>query len=262
MNSDIRKFIFKDLQTVEGYLDPPDALVFLALLQAQSAQGLRGGVAEIGVFYGRSYFLFRKVCGDDEKILAIDLFDIDQNADGATTQYDRFIENGARLHLPVDQNLVVRGDSTQLRPKEIVERIGNTRFFSIDGGHMLHHVTSDSVLALDTLAPHGIIAFDDTFNPAWPEVTVGVTDFLRQRQDELAAFCMTKYKTYVCRRVSRLLLPHHRRSPGPVRLRSCRDGFPRLEGSKIAQSHGPPDGLSNDGQVRHAIPFGTGLSLT
>lgn len=200
MNSDIRKFIFKDLQTVEGYLDPPDALVFLALLQAQSAQGLRGGVAEIGVFYGRSYFLFRKVCGDDEKILAIDLFDIDQNADGATTQYDRFIENGARLHLPVDQNLVVRGDSTQLRPKQIVERIGNTRFFSIDGGHMLHHVTSDSVLALDTLAPHGIIAFDDTFNPAWPEVTVGVTDFLRQRQDELAAFCMTKYKTYVCRR--------------------------------------------------------------
>lgn len=200
MNADIRKFIFKDLQTVEGYIDPPDALVFLALLQAQNAHQLSGGIAEIGVFYGRSYFLFRKVCGSSEKILAIDLFDIDQEADETVTQYSRFIENGERLHLPVDQDLLIRGDSTQLRPEDITGKIGQTRFFSIDGGHMLHHVVSDSALALDTLAPHGIIAFDDTFNPAWPEVTVGVTDFLRQRQDELATFCMTKYKTYVCRR--------------------------------------------------------------
>ncbi|TNM62749.1 class I SAM-dependent methyltransferase [Aliirhizobium smilacinae] len=200
MNGDIRKFIFKDLQTVEGYIDPPDALVFLALLQAQNTHGLSGGVAEIGVFYGRSYFLYRKVCGDKEKILAIDLFDIDQSGGETVTQYDRFIENGERLGLPVDQDLVICGDSTQLRPTDITEKIGTTRFFSIDGGHMLHHVTSDSVLALDALAPHGIIAFDDTFNPAWPEVTVGVTDFLRERQDELATLCMTKYKTYVCRK--------------------------------------------------------------
>ena len=200
MNGDIRKFIFKDLQTVEGYIDPPDALVFLTLLLAQSTQGLSGGVAEIGVFYGRSYFLFRKVCKGDEKILAIDLFDIDQSAGEAVTQYSRFLENGQRLGLPIDQDLVIKGDSTQLRPDDIIGKIGRTRFFSIDGGHMLHHVVSDSILALDTLAPHGIIAFDDTFNPAWPEVTVGVTDFLRQRQDEFAVFCMTKYKTYVCRK--------------------------------------------------------------
>ncbi len=200
MNGDIRKFIFKDLQTVEGYIDPPDALVFLTLLQAQNTQGLSGGVAEIGVFYGRSYFLFRKVCGNSEKILAIDLFDIDQSANDTVSQYGRFLENGEKLGLPVDEALVIRGDSTKLRPEDITGKIGQARFFSIDGGHMLHHVISDSALALDTLAPHGIIAFDDTFNPAWPEVTVGVTDVLRQRQDELAAFCMTKYKTYVCRR--------------------------------------------------------------
>ncbi|MGA1833514.1 class I SAM-dependent methyltransferase [Rhizobium wenxiniae] len=200
MNGDIRKFIFKDLQTVEGYIDPPDALVFMALLQAQSAHALSGGIAEIGVFYGRSYFLFKKVCGTSEKILAIDLFDIDQKAGETVTQYRRFIDNGERLNLPVDQDLVISGDSTQLRPDEIVGKIGHTRFFSIDGGHMLHHVSADSMLALSTLAPHGIIAFDDTFNPAWPEVTVGVTDFLRERQHELATFCMTKYKTYVCRK--------------------------------------------------------------
>lgn len=200
MNANLRKFIFHDLQTVEGYIDPPDALVFLSLLQAQKESGLSGGIAEIGVFYGRSYFLFKKVCNGSDGVLAIDLFDIGQAADGSGTQYNRFIENGRRLGLPVDEELIIKGDSTQLLPGEITEKIGRTRFFSIDGGHMLHHVVADSTLATDTLADHGIIAFDDTFNPAWPEVTVGVSDFLRERSDTFATFCMTKYKTYVCRR--------------------------------------------------------------
>ncbi len=200
MMTNLRKFIFDDLQTVEGYIDPPDALVFLSLLQAQSDHGMAGGVAEIGVFYGRSYFLFKKVCNGDDKVLAIDLFDIAQPSGDGETQYDRFVGNGRRLGLPVDEDLIIRGDSTQLQPANITDKIGRTRFFSIDGGHMLHHVISDSVLAMDTLADHGIIAFDDTFNPAWPEVTVGVADFLRERRESFAPFCMTKYKTYVCRR--------------------------------------------------------------
>jgi hypothetical protein len=200
MNGNLRKFIFQDLQTVEGYIDPPDALVFLSLLQSQNDSGLTGGVAEIGVFYGRSYFLFRKICNGGDKVLAIDLFDIDQHGNESVTQYDRFLENGVRLGLPVDEGLIIKGDSTRLDPSEITGRIGRPRFFSIDGGHMLHHVAADSMLAVETLADHGIIAFDDTFNPAWPEVTVGVADFLRHRQDSFVAFCMTKYKTYVCRR--------------------------------------------------------------
>ncbi len=200
MNSSIRKFIFDDLQQIDGYIDPPDALVFLSLLQAQTGHGFAGGLAEIGVFYGRSYFLLKKIGADTDRVLAIDLFDMDQNIEGEPGQYQRFIDNGVRLGLGVDEDLVIKGDSTRLRPQEITEKVGRIRFFSIDGGHMLHHVASDSALATETLADHGIIAFDDTFNPAWPEVTVGVADFLRERKDTFSAFCMTKYKTYVCRR--------------------------------------------------------------
>lgn len=198
MNSALRKFIFHDLQTVEGYIDPPDALVFLSLLQAQKNNGLEGGIAEIGVFYGRSYFLLKKI-GDDDKILAIDLFDIDQEEGGAESQYSRFLDNGRRLGLSVDEDLIITDDSTRLQADDIIGRIGRTRFFSIDGGHMLHHIAADSRLATETLAEHGIIVFDDTFNPAWPEVTVGVSDFLRERKETFSPFCMTKYKTYVCR---------------------------------------------------------------
>ncbi|MES5098962.1 class I SAM-dependent methyltransferase [Agrobacterium sp. BA1120] len=199
MNVNDRKFIFHDLQKVEGYIDPPDALVFTSLLHVQQRKSLKGGVAEIGVFYGRSYFLLRKAVGNDGDVLAVDLFDLD-DADGECRQYERFLDNGNRLNLKVDESLVIKGDSTQLTPDEVLEKVGRVRFFSIDGGHMLHHVLADSKLAMDVLADHGVIAFDDTFNPQWPEVTVGVSDFLRQHGDDFSAFCMTKYKTYVCRR--------------------------------------------------------------
>lgn len=199
MNSSLRKFIFSDLQTIDGYIDPPDALVFMTLLQSQMGKHFGGGIAEIGVYYGRSYFLMRKICGERQPILAIDLFDMNEGEDGQPLQYQRFVENGRRLGLAVDQDLVIRGDSAALRPSELMDKVGPIRFFSIDGGHMLHHVMSDSALATGALADHGIIAFDDTFNPAWPEVTVGVSDFLRQQEGRYTAFCMTKYKTYVCR---------------------------------------------------------------
>ncbi len=199
MNVHDRKFIFHDLQKIDGYIDPPDALVFSCLLAAQNRQAYSGGVAEIGVFYGRSYFLLRKIAGPDAKVLAVDLFDLEEGADGLS-QYEAFLENGKRLNVRIDEDLVIRGDSTRLTAEDITDKVGKVRFFSIDGGHMLHHVLSDSALAMSVLSDHGVIVFDDTFNPQWPEVTVGVADFLRAQGGAFQAFCMTKYKTYVCRR--------------------------------------------------------------
>ncbi|NRF11826.1 class I SAM-dependent methyltransferase [Agrobacterium pusense] len=195
-----RRFIFQELRSVEGYIDPPDALVFKALLQAQTKSALSGGIAEIGVYYGRSYFLLRKFAQSQEKVLGVDLFDLDPPQDGSLDQYERLMENGRRLGFTMDRDLIIKGDSTRLTPDDITSRIGPARFFSIDGGHHLHHVLADAKLAMEVIAPHGIIVFDDTFNPAWPEVTVGVADFLRTHGHSLVCFCMTKYKTYVCHR--------------------------------------------------------------
>ncbi len=195
-----RRFIFQELRSVEGYIDPPDALVFKALLQAQTKSALSGGIAEIGVFYGRSYFLLRKFAQSHEKVLGVDLFDLDPPQDGSLDQYERLMENGRRLGFTMDRDLIIKGDSTRLTPDDITSRIGPARFFSIDGGHHLHHVLADAKLAMEVIAPHGIIVFDDTFNPAWPEVTVGVADFLRTHGHSLVCFGMTKYKTYVCHR--------------------------------------------------------------
>ncbi|QFY61798.1 class I SAM-dependent methyltransferase [Rhizobium grahamii] len=193
MDREARRFIFHTLQSVNGYIDPPDALVFLSLLRCQAAENLAGAVAEIGVYYGRSYFLLRYICGNDEQIVAIDSFDAAQG------QYADFLENGRRLGLTVDEDTVIQSDSTVLTVGDISKKAGAVRFFSVDGGHLLHHVASDSKLAAGCLADHGIIVFDDTFNPTWPEVTVGVADFLRRQEGAFSPFCITKYKTYVCR---------------------------------------------------------------
>lgn len=200
MTSTIRNFIFGDMPTIEGYLDPADALVFLSLLECQKARNLAGTIAEIGIFYGRSYFLLRKITAPENKVLAIDLFDRGPFSNGLSDQYRRFLDNGRLLELPVDESLVITNDSTKLKPEDITGKVGHVRFFSIDGGHTLAHVAADSLLAKSVLADHGVIVFDDTFNPAWPDVTVGVADFLRENRATFSAFCITKYKTYVCKR--------------------------------------------------------------
>ncbi|WFU03174.1 class I SAM-dependent methyltransferase [Rhizobium sp. CB3171] len=198
--SNIRKFIFHELRSVEGYIDPPDALVYLSILERQRGHGLGGGIAEIGVYFGRSYFLLKKITSPEDRVLGIDLFDIGEMSNGVSEQYRTFIENGERLGLPVDEDLLFVGDSAELSPKDVASKVGKVRFFSIDGGHTLSNLKADIHLAKETIADHGVIVFDDTFNPAWPEVTVGVADFLRDNDEIFSAFCMTKYKTYVCRR--------------------------------------------------------------
>jgi hypothetical protein len=193
------KFIFHDLRKINGYLDPADALLFVSILEAQGRNSFSGGIAEIGVFYGRSFFLLKRLARVDEKVLAIDLFDIGRVRDGKTHQLRMFLENGRNLGLPVDEELVIVGDSTKLVAADIIRMTGRLRFFSVDGGHNLRHVEADSLLACETLADFGVIAFDDTFNPEWPEVTVGVTDFLRAKAGQFVAFCISNKKTYVCR---------------------------------------------------------------
>lgn len=90
MLPNIRKFIFHDLRSVEGYIDPPDALVYLSILEWQKQNNLDGGIAEIGIYFGRSYFLLKKIVGPDASVLGIDLFDIGEMSDGISEQYRLF----------------------------------------------------------------------------------------------------------------------------------------------------------------------------
>jgi hypothetical protein len=197
MTDHIKAAIFHKLPKVKGYMDVLDAFVFTQTAAAHEAMKAEGAVAEIGVFFGRSLFLLREIYGTD-KILGMDLFDIPAEG-GNLAQIDQILAYSDRFEFGVTRDMLLQADSTKLKPETILDAIGPVKFFSVDGGHMLHHVECDSLLADTVLTDEGVIAFDDSFNPEWPEVTAGIIDFLRSHPD-YATFCISDKKLYVCRK--------------------------------------------------------------
>jgi len=187
----LRRFVDNRLYRIKGFLHPIDAMIFSDLLDFQMSQGISGSVAEIGVFYGRSFALLASAIADDETALGIDLYDIDGQLEYVNrTLNDEGVLQKCTLHV---------GSSMDIQPSEISRQVGPVRFFSVDGGHERPFVEYDSMLALDALSSDGIIAFDDFFNSQYPDVTLAVVKFLEDHAD-VSPFCITKNKLYVCRR--------------------------------------------------------------
>jgi Methyltransferase domain len=194
MDNSLRSIIFSKLPKVKGYLDTLDALVYAELSKAQARSAAAGSIVEIGVFFRRSLFLLHQL-DLEAPVLGIDLFDIPAH-DGYLMQKEQVIAFSRKFNFGISGDMLLTADSTRLAPDWIVDRIGPVKIFSIDGGHELHHVAKDAELASQVLTDDGVIIFDDSFNPMWPEVTVGIIDFLRE-QPQYATFCITDKKLYV-----------------------------------------------------------------
>jgi hypothetical protein len=220
----IRGYIFRQMSNVPGYMDPSDALLFSAILTHQNREKLAGGAAEIGVYFGRSYFLLRKLMLDGERVFAADLFSIGAHPNKMSDQYRSFLRSARKLGLEIDESLIHRGDSRALSGDDVAAKVGPVRFFSIDGGHMLEHVKHDSIVARDSLAEHGVIAFDDAFNFEWPEVALGLFQFLQDNDDYLP-FASTQKKTYICHK------SFHQRYLEVVERAADLSGFHRKKGT-------------------------------
>ena len=131
----------------------------------------------------------------------MDLFTDDAlNAGTASAGRDRaFFEHARRFGVTLDEAEVLKGDSCAMSPDDILERVGAVRLFSVDGGHLYHHVDNDLRLADATLHDKGVIAVDDFCNATWPEVTFATFDVLKAARDSLAPAVLTKNKLYVSR---------------------------------------------------------------
>jgi hypothetical protein len=163
-------------------------MIYLDILEFQESQGYTGAVAEIGVFYGRSFALLAKAITADEEALGIDLYDID----GQLAYVKKIVVDESL------RNCTLRvGSSMEITSPEITAMVGDIRFFSVDGGHEQTCVAYDSELSFGCLSPDGVIAYDDFFNPRYPDLTVAVLEFIEKH--EVTAFCISRNKLYVCR---------------------------------------------------------------
>ncbi|MCK5756630.1 MAG: class I SAM-dependent methyltransferase, partial [Mycobacterium sp.] len=182
---------------VRGWVQPEVFALVKLLDERQRALGVRGGAAEIGVHHGQLLIGLDLLLREDEKSVAIDIFeDQDLNVDkSGRGDRARFEANVARFGDPA-RVAVHSGDSTLVSPDELRRMVdGDVRLFSVDGGHTENVVYSDMLLAEETLAKGGVVIADDVFNFAWPEVVTGTLRYL-ERPDALRPFAIGYNKVF------------------------------------------------------------------
>ncbi len=190
MNTSLRQFVDTRLYRIKGFMHPADAVIFASILDFQNKQNMGGSAAEIGVFFGRSFALMAlNAKSRGEKAIGIDLFDIPGQRS--------YVESILEKEKLTDASVLRAANSQDITGEQFVSEYGKLRFFSIDGGHELHHIENDTTIAIKALAPHGVIAFDDFLNSQYPDLSVGIIDALRSHKDSLVPFCISKAKLYV-----------------------------------------------------------------
>lgn len=195
----LRNYLGRQIYSINGYLKSLDARLIVALAGWQTSNKITGGLAEIGVHHGKLFFLLALSRQAGEKSLAIDLFEDDEM--NASTRFGgrsrAFSTHAARLNVTLESTEVQKADSLTLTADDILSRVARVRIFSVDGGHLYHHVAHDLPLALSTLAPGGVIIVDDFCNSEWPEVTSATYDFVRAQDGKIVPAILTRNKLYL-----------------------------------------------------------------
>lgn len=184
---------------IDGWMYQTTALAMMELLWLQEETGLGGNIAEIGVHHGCSALALVAAARPDETLIAIDLFDrqglnVDHSGAGSLAAFQQHL----RYLFPRANVEMISKSSVEARGAEKDHGLTDLRFFSIDGGHTLALTLNDLEIADASLAPHGIAALDDVFNPSWPGVVSGLFAFLARRPD-LVPFAILPNKVFLCR---------------------------------------------------------------
>lgn len=195
---DLDRYLRKEIHGVAGYLATIDAEAIAALGKFQSANGVKGDLCELGVHHGRLFFILAHLRAAGEKALPVDLFLDGAGNDNAIHRgRDKaFFNHLERFRIQLDD--VLTANTLELKPEDLLVKIGKARIVSVDAGHLYDEVANDLRLARDILTDDGVIIADDYFNIYWPDVTTATNDFLAQNSD-FAPFLITPGKLYICR---------------------------------------------------------------
>lgn len=173
-----------EVDSVEGWLNPTAAMAMMELLWYQEAHNCAGGVAEIGIYHGKSFLALVAAARATDSLFAIDLFEKQElNVDGSGSG-DRgaFIANLGRFFPEADVEIIAE---TSMRLWELQDKLQlrDLRFMSIDGGHTAQLTANDLRFADHSLSPDGVCMLDDVLKPRWTGVLTGLFEFLRTNGD-------------------------------------------------------------------------------
>lgn len=193
---------FKDNYTnIEGWMQQDIIPSAILLDSFQKNVGITGGVAEIGVHHGRFFILLHNLLQKEECSFAIDLFENQQdNIDcSGKGSKDVFLSNLAKFSENIHRAKLIQGDSLSMTPQQLMDyECKGIRLFSIDGGHTAEHTVNDIRLAIDLMAPGGVIFIDDYYNPHWPGVHIGVNRYFALDTPKFVPFAYRRDKLLLC----------------------------------------------------------------
>jgi len=189
-------FYKNNFAQIKGWLFLDFVDILIKLDQFQSENEIQGNLAEIGVYEGKLFILLYLLANNDDKVLAVDLFDrqdLNYDKSGFGCTFENFINNiKIYCHSDAPKLETILGDSSAMLAKDYIDKCKNNfkfRIFSIDGSHRPRETMIDLANAVESLVPGGIIIIDDFFNPEWPGVMDGVTQFLRENKT-VKPFCI------------------------------------------------------------------------
>jgi hypothetical protein len=162
-------------QKVKGMSSRTAAMISCRLMRDQTEAGIRGHLAEIGVYEGR-FFIGLALCTlPNERAVAIDVFDWPDSG-----VIDRFLGNCAENGVDTQKVTAHKMSSAEMTTSALRALTGGPiRFMHIDGAHGYDAVAHDLRLVKPLLHTGGILCLDDVLHPQFPELTVAVSDFLK-----------------------------------------------------------------------------------
>jgi hypothetical protein len=183
---------------VEGWLDPYSAEVIAELGRFQAANRIAGSVGEIGVHHGRLFILLRLLRRPREQSVAIDVFEnqdlnVDSSGRGDLAKFKANVERWSGG----EDLIVIERSSLNVTPKELIDKAGQFRLFSVDGGHTEECAYNDLSLAEAVLAENGVIILDDFSNHHWPSVAAGAARFFLDGATRARPFATSPNKMYI-----------------------------------------------------------------
>jgi len=197
----IERYLGRGMHRVGGWLNPLSARILARISQFQSTIGIHGATGEIGVHHGKLWLVLHLTTDRSEKCFAIDIFD-DQskNVDASGRGDAGIFEANIRRHSWGDDNVVmIKASSLELDAEDLLDRFGQARLVSIDGGHTDECTFHDLGLAQAITVSKAVVVLDDYFNPSWPDVSTGAARYLLDMRSELRPFAITPNKLFLSR---------------------------------------------------------------
>lgn len=160
---------------VTGWLNPSTALYLSGLEVLQRQIPVAGDVCEIGVHHGKSFLTLAVGLPDDQRAVAVDVFDDQQaNIDSSGCGDRAVFETNLAAHGAGRCVEVVKASSLRLEELGFVAAGRRFRMFSIDGGHTIEATANDLRIAERTVVDDGVVVLDDLLNPRWLGVITGL----------------------------------------------------------------------------------------